>query len=32
VIGKAWDEQTVLDVGLAIERAAAFAVMPYGLG
>jgi aspartyl-tRNA(Asn)/glutamyl-tRNA(Gln) amidotransferase subunit A len=32
VIGKAWDEQTVLDVGLAIERAAGFAVMPYGLG
>ncbi len=31
VIGKAWDEQTVLDVGLAIERAAGFEVMPYGL-
>ncbi|MEZ5865607.1 MAG: Asp-tRNA(Asn)/Glu-tRNA(Gln) amidotransferase subunit GatA [Geminicoccaceae bacterium] len=31
VIGKAWDEQTVLDVGLAIERAAGFAAMPYGL-
>ena len=32
VIGKAWDEQTVLDVALALERAAGFQVMPYGLG
>jgi aspartyl-tRNA(Asn)/glutamyl-tRNA(Gln) amidotransferase subunit A len=31
VIGKAWDEQTVLDAGLALERAAAFEVLPYGL-
>ncbi len=31
VIGKAWDEQTVLDVGLAIERAAGFEVVPYGV-
>jgi aspartyl-tRNA(Asn)/glutamyl-tRNA(Gln) amidotransferase subunit A len=31
VIGKPWDEQTVLDTGLALERAAGFAVMPYGL-
>jgi aspartyl-tRNA(Asn)/glutamyl-tRNA(Gln) amidotransferase subunit A len=31
VIGKAWDEQTVLDAGLALERAAGFEVMPYGL-
>ena len=32
VIGKPWDEETVLDAGLALERAAAFDVMPYGLG
>jgi aspartyl-tRNA(Asn)/glutamyl-tRNA(Gln) amidotransferase subunit A len=32
VIGKAWDEQTVLDTGLALERAAGFSTMPYGLG
>ena len=32
VIGKPWDEETVLDTGLALERAAAFDVMPYGLG
>ncbi len=32
VIGKPWDEETVLDAGLALERAAAFGVMPYGLG
>ncbi len=32
VIGKPWDEETVLDAGLALERAAGFKVMPYGLG
>ncbi len=31
VIGKPWDEQTVLDAGLALERAAGFAAVPYGL-
>ena len=31
VIGRAWDEQTVLDVGLALEEAAAFTTLPYGL-
>jgi aspartyl-tRNA(Asn)/glutamyl-tRNA(Gln) amidotransferase subunit A len=31
VIGQAWGEQTVLDAGLALERAAGFEVMPYGL-
>ena len=31
VIGKAWDEQTVLDTGLALERAAGFDALPYGL-
>jgi aspartyl-tRNA(Asn)/glutamyl-tRNA(Gln) amidotransferase subunit A len=31
VIGKAWDEQTVLDAGLALERAAGFDALPYGL-
>ncbi|MDX6751271.1 Asp-tRNA(Asn)/Glu-tRNA(Gln) amidotransferase subunit GatA [Geminicoccaceae bacterium 1502E] len=31
VIGRAWDEQTVLDVSRAIEDAAGFATLPYGL-
>ena len=31
VIGRAWDEQTVLDAGLALERAAGFEALPYGL-
>jgi aspartyl-tRNA(Asn)/glutamyl-tRNA(Gln) amidotransferase subunit A len=32
VIGRPWDEQTVLDAGLALERAAGFTALPYGLG
>ncbi|MCB2052830.1 MAG: Asp-tRNA(Asn)/Glu-tRNA(Gln) amidotransferase subunit GatA [Geminicoccaceae bacterium] len=32
VLGRAWDEQTVLDVALALEEAAGFATLPYGLG
>ena len=32
VIGKAWDEATVLNVGRAIENAAGFGLLPYGLG
>ncbi|MCB1972319.1 MAG: Asp-tRNA(Asn)/Glu-tRNA(Gln) amidotransferase subunit GatA [Geminicoccaceae bacterium] len=32
VIGRPFDEQTVLDVGAALERAASFDVRPYGLG
>ena len=31
VIGRAWDEATVLNVGRAIEDAAGFALRPYGL-
>jgi len=31
VIGRAWDEATVLDVGRALEEAAAFTTLPYGL-
>jgi aspartyl-tRNA(Asn)/glutamyl-tRNA(Gln) amidotransferase subunit A len=31
LIGKPWDEQTVLDAGLALERAAGFEALPYGL-
>ena len=31
VIGKAWDEATVLKIGRAIEDAAGFATLPYGL-
>ena len=31
VIGRAWDEATVLEVGRALEEAAAFTALPYGL-
>ena len=31
VIGRPWDEQTVLNVGAALEEAAAFATLPHGL-
>ena len=31
VIGRPWDEATVLDVGKALEDAAGFAALPYGL-
>jgi aspartyl-tRNA(Asn)/glutamyl-tRNA(Gln) amidotransferase subunit A len=31
VIGRPWDEQAVLDTGLALERAAGFSTLPYGL-
>jgi aspartyl-tRNA(Asn)/glutamyl-tRNA(Gln) amidotransferase subunit A len=31
VIGRAWDEETVLAVGSALEAAAGFDVLPYGL-
>ena len=31
VIGKPWDEATVLQVGAAIERAAGFSAVPYGV-
>jgi len=31
VIGRAWDEATVLAVAAALERAAGFATRPYGL-
>ncbi len=31
VIGRAWDEATVLDVGRALEEAADFTTLPYGL-
>ncbi len=31
VIGRAWDEATVFDVGRALEEAAAFTTLPYGL-
>ncbi len=31
VIGRAWDEATVLDVGRALEEAADFATLPHGL-
>jgi aspartyl-tRNA(Asn)/glutamyl-tRNA(Gln) amidotransferase subunit A len=32
VIGRAWDEATVFRVGKALEEAAGFATLPYGLG
>ena len=31
VIGRAWDEATVFRVGKALEEAAGFDVLPYGL-
>jgi aspartyl-tRNA(Asn)/glutamyl-tRNA(Gln) amidotransferase subunit A len=31
VIGRAWDEATVFQVGKALEEAAGFATLPYGL-
>ena len=31
VIGRAWDEATVFRVGKALEEAAAFDTLPYGL-
>jgi aspartyl-tRNA(Asn)/glutamyl-tRNA(Gln) amidotransferase subunit A len=32
VIGRAWDEETVLAVAAGLEKAAGFATLPYGLG
>jgi aspartyl-tRNA(Asn)/glutamyl-tRNA(Gln) amidotransferase subunit A len=31
IIGRAWDEETVLAVAAALEKAAAFSTLPYGL-